>query len=57
MKKYILKRRNDDSEGDKWQYWVSCNNGIEMTTPFRDKATIVTGTVSVVSDNWKHIRL
>lgn len=59
MKKYILRRKNEDTEGDKYSYLISCNNVVEVTTPFKDKATVYSEhfTVNVVSKDWKFIKV
>ena len=59
MKKYILRRKSKDTEGDKYVYLISCNNGIEIITPFKDRATVYSDhfTVNVVSNDWKFIKV
>jgi len=57
-KKIILRRKTEDSEGDKYEYFVSCKNGIEVTTPFKDKATVIIegSEVQVSNKDWRAIR-
>jgi hypothetical protein len=60
MKKIILRRKNDDTEGDKYKYFVSCSDdGIEITTPFKDNATILHegDPIKVVSRDWVEIEI
>ena len=55
--KIILRRKNEDTEGDKYQYFVSCGS-VEITTPFKNKATIFNEgiEVRVLSNNWIAIK-
>ena len=55
LRKIILRRKNEDTEGDKYEYFLSCKNGIEMVTPFKDKATILNEgeELKVVNKDWK----
>lgn len=54
-RKIILRRLNEDTEGDKYEYFLSCKKGIEMVTPFKDKATILNEgeELEVVNTDWK----
>ena len=55
--KYILRRKNIDLEEDKFSYYVSCTKGVEITTPFKEKATIFKeeDKIDVISKDWEFI--
>ena len=59
MREIILRRKNEDTEGDKYQYFVSCENGVEMVTPIKAQATILKEgqEVQVVNKDWKAIKI
>lgn len=54
-RKIILRRKNEDTEGDKYQYFVSCTKGVEVVTPFKNAATILNEgeELQVVNMDWK----
>jgi len=54
-RKIILRRLNEDTEGDKYEYFLSCSQGIEMVTPFKNKAKILNEgeELQVVNSDWK----
>ena len=56
-KKIILRRETKDAEMDKYQYFISCNKSVEVTTPFKSKATIFNEgeELEVTSNDWKAI--
>jgi len=37
---FILRFKNEDSESDKYGYVVRKNNGVSITTPFKEKAKL-----------------
>ncbi len=57
--KIILRRKNDDSEGDKYQYFRDYVNGVELTTPFKEMAKIITegDEITLISKDWKAIKV
>lgn len=56
-RKIILKRKTNDSESDKYQYFISCINGVELVTPFKDKATVLNEgeEIKVLSNDWRPV--
>ena len=56
--KYILRRKTNDSESDKYQYYISCEDGVQLTTPFKEKATQFNGneTIQATDKDWEFIR-
>ncbi len=60
MKYYILRRKNSDSEGDKYSYHINTTKGVELTTPFKDKATIYSDHMQVnvlTASEWEFIQI
>ena len=59
MKKNVLRCKNENTEDDKYSYLISSCKGINITTPFIEKATIYDEftTVSVVGNDWKFIEI
>jgi hypothetical protein len=58
MKTFILRKKNESSEDDKYSYWVKTTmTGLELTTPFRENATRVKENepIDVISKNWDFI--
>ena len=59
-KTFILRRKTDDSESDRYTYWVKTTmTGLELTTPFRYNASRVKEDepIDVVSKNWDFIQV
>jgi len=57
--KIILRIKNKDKEGDKYQYFRGCtDSGIEITTPFKREAKVINEgeEIKVVSKDWKAIK-
>ena len=54
QRKIILRRKNEDKEDDKYEYFISCGS-CEVTTSFKDKATILNEgeEIKVMSKDWK----
>lgn len=46
LAKFIIrfdeKEKGVHLEGDRYSYYISASNGVVMTTPFKDKATVLT---------------
>ena len=57
MRTFVLRRPNEDSEGSKYHYFVSCNNGVEIVTQTKETATVfIEGQeIKVGSNDWKPV--
>lgn len=57
-KKYILRRKNKDSERDKYAYFKALGKGCDVTTPFKDQAKVFNESdeVTVYTEGWEFIR-
>jgi hypothetical protein len=55
---FILRRKNEDTEYDKYSYFIKTTlTGLELTTPFKYKATRFKEghSIDVVSKDWKPV--
>jgi len=60
MKKFILRRKTHESDEDEYEYLInSCHSGVNITTPFIDKATRYTEycEVFVHGKGWEFIEI
>jgi hypothetical protein len=55
---FILRKDNGkDYDGDRFCYWVEAVHNVDMVTPFRDKATRITGPTVVNTRGWEAIKV
>ena len=60
MKTFILRQKSDNTEDDRYYYWVKTTmTGLELTTRFRENATRVKENepIDVCSKNWEFISI
>ena len=60
IKTFILRQESDNIEDDKYYYWISTiKSGIELITPFREKATRIKENefICEVSRKWTFIEV
>ena len=57
--KFILRLKNDNNEDDKYSYYKYEGVNCDVSTPFKEKATIFTETskVKIYTKGWKFIKI
>ena len=59
IKNIILRRRTNDPEKDRYEFFLSYKNGVELTTPFKLRATVFkeNDKIEVLSKDWKPVQV